>query len=117
MTEVRISFSFYVSNNRRVVMENSVRHQMRKMVAEMMRDSGFGAVQEADDDKFVNEYAIPLQDQYYDMDAELFIVYSFVWPLHDGNYARLVSEGIPNLIANVNNEHHIHVISRVNILS
>lgn len=55
--------------------ENHVQYAVRHEIAKMFMDAGFGGIGEAGNELFINEFAVPSEDQY--IDNELSIFFSF----------------------------------------
>ena len=77
--------SFLIKNNRaEETIPNNLIYEIRRKLAETMRSSGFGAVRELDEHKFLNENAKACIDEYYRFDNELHITYIWIFPLETG---------------------------------
>ena len=93
--QVEISFTFFHREHQNL--NNDTIYAIRRRVAQMFEDSEFGLVLETDDDKFVNTFAVPMTDEYYTPENQLFISFHFAFPFHHGNPGTLLLQNIPRL--------------------
>ena len=110
----RLSFQFLYRTHDPI--ENHVVYNIRKDIANMMRDCEFGEVLEQDESKFINEYAIPTTDDLFIPENDLFISFAFELPLRHGNLARLLVEEIPQFYRHINDDYHMQLITRYFIM-
>ena len=111
----RISFQFFHRTHDPI--SNDLQFRIRKRVAEMMRTCEFGEITEAEDSKFVNQYAIPITDDYFIPENDLFISYRFGYPIIHGNLGRLLNNEIPELEQTFIRNDEIVMVSRCLYLS
>ena len=112
MTTLDLAFTFF--NPDHAIISNNILYEIRKQVATTFENCGFGAIQEADS-KFGNTYAIPVVDNYSDVDSELYIAY-LLWlpvPNNHGNYSELVTNGLLQIKHHILTRFHIYTIIRM----
>ena len=109
-----IELSFTCSNENHTRLSNEQIYNIRKYIASVLENCGFGVVTEHDD-KFSNLNAIPVTDNYYDLEAELFISYIWWYPIppERGHYEQLVSTGIPQIKNYLRTQYHIYSVIRL----
>ena len=108
-----ISFSFTVSSQFHNNLSNHEIFAIRREIANIMEFSEFGRVTEIDVDKFANVFATPTTDAYFQPENELFVSYSFNFPLEHGNIPVLIMQGFPRLKQIIEEQLNLEVISRV----
>ena len=113
MTTIELSFTF--CNEDHTQLSNELVRNIRRYVAETLQNCGFGAVQETASGKFDNLHAVPINDQYYDMERELFISYVWWYPIQEGQgrYDQLVSVGLPQIKTHLRTNYQIYSIIRL----
>lgn len=113
MGEVCINFTLFKRNHSGI--DNNDIYYIRREIANMFENAEFGMVQESDDDKFHNTFAIPDTDMYYTPENDLFISYHFALPIRNGNLGVLLLQGIPALHDYIENHYHNNMllISRI----
>lgn len=109
---VELTLTFHTQDHSPIC--NSTLRQIREQVAQMLENSEFGRKLE-NDDQFGNEFAIPVIDQYFDVDNELFLSFSWVYPLRHGNFKELITTGLFQLKSHVFKQFHIYLIARIAI--
>lgn len=112
--QIEITFTFFQTANEPI--PNHTRTEIRREVANVFQNSEFGVVEEFGDDKFVNRFAVPLTDNYFEPENELFMSFVFAYPFAHGNFGALVSENIPRMyeILQTNERFRgMHLISRI----
>lgn len=112
--QIEISFTFFHQDNHPI--SNDLLFELRREVANVFQNSDFGVVEEFENDKFINTFAVPFTDNYFQPENELFISYVFAFPFAHGNFAALVSENIPriyNFLQTSDRFHEFRVIVRI----
>lgn len=103
--QVEIDFNF-IAAHQDEELDNNTQNIIRYSIVEMMRDSGYGEI--VNDEEFIltNTFIRPFVIGYIgDGQHEMF--FGYVFPLTNntthGNIATLLTQGISNLISNMNN--------------
>ena len=109
---VELAMTFHTADHSPIC--NSTIRDIRERVAQMLENSEFGRKLE-NGDQFGNEFAIPITDQYFDVDNELFISFSWIYPFRHGNFTELVTNGLFQLKSHIFNQYHIYLIARIAI--
>lgn len=111
MPHLQLSYTFYNLENRSL--NNDTIFRLRRKIALMFLNSDFGEIMD-NGNKFVNLYAIPTDDNYYEPENELFICYNFNLPLQHGNLSSLLNtENIALFTWLRDNHHTVNVNIRV----
>lgn len=113
MATIELSFTF--CNEDHSQLSNELVRNIRRYVAETLQNCGFGAVQETATGKFDNLHAVPINDQYYEFERELFISYVWWYPIQEGQgrYDQLVSIGLPQIKTHLRTNYQIYSIIRL----
>lgn len=93
--QVEINFHIYNINHR--ALDNNQQFMIRRQVAQIFENSEFGRCEEIENDKFMNTFAIPIDDNFIEENNELYISYVFPLPLTHGNLGILLIQEIPDL--------------------
>lgn len=111
MSRVELSYTFVKNEN--LDFENELLFNLRREIAQLMNNNGFGEIIENGTDKFANVYAEPFMDEYFRQNNELVVVYVFHTPLNNGDLAQLLGN-IVDFQNHIHNDYeNVHVISQV----
>lgn len=109
--QIEINFQFSYPDFHRI--ENDVLYQLRREVALTFENAEFGRVLEADNDRFTNVFIVPVGDNYFEPDNDLFITYTLQTPLNNGNLGALLLQSIPELMLRIRAQHNIDTRIRI----
>lgn len=76
--------------------ENGELYAIRKEIATIFQQSGFGEILEQND-KFSNEFLIPTNDEYLEDEFQLFESFVCDFPPLHGDIENFIMQGIPHL--------------------
>ena len=101
MTELEINFSFFYEDHHTI--ENNLRQTLRRNVALLFCDAGFGDIVEVNGDKYVNTLIMPGVDDYSERGGRLFLAYSFTIPRRNGDVDLLLTKLVPKFMNEIHN--------------
>lgn len=101
MPQLEINFMFFRVDHS--PLDNDFIFKKRREIAQMFENCGFGEIVENGENKFANTFAIPITDEYFEPENDLYIAYSLVIPCLHGEMQQLLMNGIPELYRDVNN--------------
>lgn len=94
-------------------MSNDVQYQIRKCIAYALHHAEFGDVIEVEGKYFINRFAIPVINEYYNGDNLLLIAYNFHLPLEHGNLAIFSHNTIPFLFDEIHHRFNLDINIRL----
>lgn len=109
MNELELNFTIFTPNHDTI--DNSIIYEIRKELSRLLHQYGFGSSIELNDDRFMNEYAIPSTDAYFEPENDLFIAFTWLYPLAHGDIRSITEELLPdftNYVMGLNQQLIIH---------
>lgn len=108
MTELSINFTFVYlrPDEDDPPLSEEIMFSIRRKLAHILEDNGFGEIIHYDDGHFANEHLRPASDDYIVDDQALFISFNLNLPVEYGNLGGFLSEGVQelyNFISSFNN--------------
>ena len=97
-------------------LSNNELYMLRREVATIMFECGFGDIIDLPGNTFRNTHATPIRDTYNDLRESLDIFYNLPFPLTHGDIGKLTSYGIPRLINTTHMHNGISFIFRLNFV-
>ena len=110
---VNIEINFQVFHPEHLNIDNNTLYNIRKLIGETFENADFGTILDNSNIFTGNTFAIPITDEYYTPDNELFIQYTFSFPLHHGNFSDLAGIHIPQLHNRIRNEFGLLAFIRI----
>lgn len=112
MVDLCINFTFYGIGTLHFINEE-MQQRIRHKIAEIFESARFGQIQEVRQlttIHYQNQHAIPISDNYYGVENEMFLAFRFAYPLAHGDLGTLVGDGfheLYNFLPTVHNDIHL----------
>lgn len=109
MNELELNFTIFTPTHETI--DNSILYEIRKELSRLLHQHGFGSSIEINGDRFINEYAIPSTDAFFEPENDFFIAFTWMYPLAHGDIRGIVEELLPdftNYVMGLNQTLMIH---------
>lgn len=110
---MQVEVNFHIYNTRQSI-NNHTQYTIRRQISQIFENSEFGRSEEVGNSKFLNVFAVPINDNYIEENNEIFIAYVFPLPLTHGNLGVLIIQEIPRFHDWITNNHpDINCVSHI----